>query len=140
MPIINPGQVTQRPEMYDIQLLLVENWVLAAICSAFGSGLLLLLYVKCTVLVWNKQNQRSQGMRYFLLAYMTTLMALSLVQTIMISVLSVGSVRRFVAQVGKQYFPLEQTECSFCDTVEIIAQVCAAVVNWGMDGFMVSVN
>lgn len=69
---------------------------------------------------------------------MTTLMSLSLIQTTMMSLVSVGSVRRFIAQVGRQYFPLEKAECSYCDTAEIVGQVCAGVVNWAMDGFMVS--
>ncbi|KAF9046189.1 hypothetical protein BJ165DRAFT_1134207 [Panaeolus papilionaceus] len=137
MLIDTPGQLTQTPEPYYIQLSWVENWVIAAICSAFGSGLLVLLYTKCVVLVWTKQSHRSRGMRYFLLAYMTTLMSLSLIQTTMMSLVSVGSVRCFIAQVGRQHFPLEKAECSYCDTAEIVGQVCAGVVNWAMDGFMI---
>ncbi|KAF9046186.1 hypothetical protein BJ165DRAFT_1134124 [Panaeolus papilionaceus] len=131
------GQVTQMSEMYNNQLLMVENWVLAAICSAFGCGLLVLLYVKCMVLVWNKQSQRSRGMRYFLLTYMTTMMSLSLIQTTATGVFVIGSVRRLVAQVGSEYFSLEKAECLYCQAVEIVVQVSAATVNWGMDGFMI---
>ncbi|PPQ64167.1 hypothetical protein CVT24_008802 [Panaeolus cyanescens] len=137
MLINNPDVVTKVPQKYYIQLVMVEEWIFASICSAFGSGLVFLLYGKCISLVFSSRSQRSRAMRYFLAVYMTVMVLFSTIQTIMISVLSIGSVRPLVFEVGTPYFPPEKAQCTFCDSVELIAQICLSVVNWGMDAFMI---
>lgn len=90
--------------LYHIRLILTEYWVLGTICSAFGSSLLILLYVKCMVLVLGKHSQRSQRMRYFFATYMTTMMLLSLCQTTVDVAFAVGSIRYLFFTAGNQYF------------------------------------